>query len=284
MVKIRKKILTKSISVLTCAGMTAGLFAPAVSGNVAKAASEATREDASVVYFVDAGDYVVNTVCKGDQLGTRNSVTDQVYGEDKTTGYKWGVVDSVSDPLKNGAPSCGGVATDNSWPYEMNTANADAANKKASNRYTKNQYENNVEVRNLDYKFELAAGKYSVEVCTTDPWSCSKSPTLLIGSADPDKDFAAGKGKVLSSDTPEEETVTLDKDGELTVSLRGKGDDNKAINLCYILIKDTAKIPPKDPEEEKGNAVLDINSIYFQSYDVYDDIDLPTVGENKSIK
>ena len=29
MVKIRKKILTKSISVLTCAGMTAGLFAPA---------------------------------------------------------------------------------------------------------------------------------------------------------------------------------------------------------------------------------------------------------------
>lgn len=282
MVKIRKKILTKSISVLTCAGMTAGLFAPAVSGNVAKAASEATREDASVVYFVDAGDYVVDTVCKGDQLGTRNSVTDQVYGEDKVTGYKWGVVDSVSDPLKNGAPSCGGVATDNSWPYEMNTANADAANKKASNRYTKNQYENNVEVRNLDYKFELAAGKYSVEVCTTDPWSCSKSPTLLIGSADPDKDFAAGKGKVLSSDTPEEETVTLDKDGELTVSLRGKGDDNKAINLCYILIKDTAKIPPKDPEEEKGNAVLDINSIYFQSYDVYDDINLPTVGENKS--
>ena len=71
-------------------------------GNVAKAASEATREDASVVYFVDAGDYVVDTVCKGDQLGTRNSVTDRVYGEDKVTGYKWGVVDSVSDPLKNG--------------------------------------------------------------------------------------------------------------------------------------------------------------------------------------
>lgn len=45
------------------------------------------REDNDIVYFVDCGDYVVDTVSEGDQLGTNNSVTDQIYGEDPQTGY-----------------------------------------------------------------------------------------------------------------------------------------------------------------------------------------------------
>ena len=118
------------------------------------AATAAERPDKSIVYFVDCGDYVVNTVSDGDQFGTHNSVTDQAYGEDPATGYQWGIVDTVSDPLKNGSASCGGVFTDNTWPFENNGANNDTA-KISSNRYTKNQFENGIEERYIDSKFEI---------------------------------------------------------------------------------------------------------------------------------
>ena len=74
------------------------LTAPAA---VKAAGSAADREDSSIVYFVDCGDYNVNTVSEGDQLGTHNSVTDQIYKEDPVTGYKWGIDDTVSKPLVN---------------------------------------------------------------------------------------------------------------------------------------------------------------------------------------
>ncbi|MFG6348580.1 MAG: hypothetical protein K1W15_07680 [Lachnospiraceae bacterium] len=61
----------------------------------------AEREDGTIVYFVDCGDYNVTTVSEGDQLGTHNSVTDQVYGKDPVTGYSWGIDDTISTPAVN---------------------------------------------------------------------------------------------------------------------------------------------------------------------------------------
>ncbi len=220
----------------------------------------------SIAYFVDCGDYVTDTVCKGDQLGTHNSATDQVYGEDPVSGYQWGIVDTVSDPLKNGTAKCGGVFTDNTWPYESNPAQKDVASKTMSNRYTKNQYENGVTIRGLDYKFELEEGTYELETYCTNPWSCSNSPSLLISSEDADADFKAGKGKKLEVDTEVKETVKMEKDGDLTVSYRGDTDDNKAINVCYIKIVDVSKIKEPDEEEvakEKFNA--DADEVRFSS-------------------
>ena len=269
------------VSVLVCAGMAAGSLSPLGSVVTKAAANEIEREDASVVYFVDAGDYVTDTVCKGDQLGTRNSVTDQVYGEDKSTGFKWGIVDEVSTPLKNGSASCGGVFTDSTWPYEQNTANADAGSKTLSNRYTKNQYEDGIDVRFIDYKFEVAAGTYNVEVYTADPWSCSQSPTLLINSKDATADFNAGKGTKLTSGTAKTETVTMEADGDMTVSFRASGDANKAINVCYIKISDKSKINEEE-KPEKGNARKDAAAIYFASPYVYANISLPVTGANGS--
>ncbi len=269
------------VSVLVCAGMAAGSLSPLGSVVTKAAANEIESEDASVVYFVDAGDYVTDTVCKGDQLGTRNSVTDQVYGEDKSTGFKWGIVDEVSTPLKNGSASCGGVFTDSTWPYEQNTANADAGSKTLSNRYTKNQYEDGIDVRFIDYKFEVAAGTYNVEVYTADPWSCSQSPTLLINSKDATADFNAGKGTKLTSGTAKTETVTMEADGDMTVSFRASGDANKAINVCYIKISDKSKINEEE-KPEKGNARKDAAAIYFASPYVYDNISLPVTGANGS--
>lgn len=275
------KRFKRLVSVLACAGMAAGSLSPLGSVVTKAAANEVEREDASVVYFVDAGDYVTGTVCKGDQLGTRNSVTDQVYGEDKATGFKWGIVDEVSEPLKNGSASCGGVFTDSTWPYEQNTANADAGSKTLSNRYTKNQYEDGIDVRFIDYKFEVAAGTYNIEVYTADPWSCSQSPTLLINSKDATADFNAGKGTKLTSGTAKTETVTMEADGDMTVSFRASGDANKAINVCYIKISDKSKINEEE-KPEKGNARKDAAAIYFASPYVYDNISLPVSGANGS--
>ena len=98
----RKKVLQRAFAASLTAAMcitslpSAGLEAVWAKGVAAE------REDASIVYFVDCGDYVVSTVNDGEQFGTHNSVTDQVYGEDPATGYQWGIVDVEEELTGNG--------------------------------------------------------------------------------------------------------------------------------------------------------------------------------------
>ncbi len=224
-----KRVMAMALTVtMAVSGMT--VFAPAGEAE----AAEQEREDNTVVYFVDCGDIDPTTVPDDGQLGTRNSVTDQVYGTDAKTGYKWGIDDTVSSPLVNGAAPVSGVTTDWTWPFEQ-IANADQKSKTVTNRYTKNQFESNIEIRHLDYKFEVDNGTYDVEVGFADPWSCSQSPTLYANLGQPDealiaKDFAVSTNNGVVSGTVK---VT---DGELTINARGTGDANKAINMTYITI------------------------------------------------
>ena len=246
------------------------------------AAVKAEETTNDVVYFVDCGDYVVNTVCSGDQFGTHNSVTDQAYGKDAATGYTWGIADTVSSPLVNGSPSTGGVSTDHTWPYEFSSAGKDAASKTDTNRYTKNQYESGVAIRYIDYKFELEAGKYRVETYTKDPWGCSKSPSLLLDTAGKTADeitaaFSAGSGTVLTPETAQKQDVTMDQSGTLTVSYRASGSTNLAINVCYIKITD---ISNEDPNE---NVEADLNAISFANTTVTGNLTLPAQGSNGSV-
>lgn len=249
---------------------------PNVGSGTAEAADPADRKDPSIVYFVDCGDYVVDTVSEGDQFGTHNSVTDQVYGEDPQTGYKWGIVDTVSDPLKNDSCKNGGVSTDNTWPYESNAANKDVA-KTASNRYTKNQFESDIDPRTLDYKFELENGKYEVTICCSDPWGVSKSPDAYLNYGK-DSQVTLKEKVEASAQKPAKKIIEV-TDEELTVNLRGTGNDNKAINLCYILIKNY-----EDPTEEeiKKRVSRDYAALNLSSTELESDIVLPTEGENES--
>ncbi len=247
---------------------------PATGMHTVKAAAAADRKDPSIVYFVDCGDYVVDTVSEGDQLGTHNSVTDQVYGEDPVTGYKWGIVDTISNPLKNGECKNGGVSTDNTWPYESNPANKDVA-KTASNRYTKNQFESGIEERYLDYKFEVENGKYEVTICCTDPWGCSKSPNAYLNYGK-DTQVTLKEGVEASAQKPAKKVVDV-TDGELTVNLRGRTDANKAINLCYILI--TSYSEPTE-EEIRKKVSKDYAALDLGSSEIKTDIELPTAGTN----
>ncbi|MCD8118055.1 MAG: glycoside hydrolase family 127 protein [Lachnospiraceae bacterium] len=202
--------------------------------------------DEEIVYFVDCGDYDVTTVSDGDALGTHNSVTEQIYGEDEETGYTWGIIDTVSDPLTNGSSSVGGVYTDWTWPNEW--LSGDGITKEESNRYTKNQYEvmNSYDTegtRYLDYGFELEAGTYEIEICLTNPWNCSCDPAVYLNYGTDDQVTITADAAVPSYGTAViTYTFTVDEDGVVTVDFRGTGSDTLAINVSYIIITQTVAV------------------------------------------
>lgn len=260
-----KKYGKKSMTALLSSAMV--LTLPGVNELKVQAASVINRDDNSIVYSVDCGDIDVTTVPEDGPLGTHNSVTDQVYGADKKTGYKWGVVDTVSSPLVNGSSSAGGVTTDWTWAYEF--AGGDQTSKTGTNRYTKNQYEKNTNngERKLDYKFEIENGSYYVEVGFADPWGCSKSPSVYANLGEKDETAIAKDFSVSSNSGVVTGMVTV-TNGELTIDARGTGDNNKAINMTYITIKEAG---------EKTLAQTDIDALNIPEI-ATGDIELPTRG------
>lgn len=249
------------------------------------AGTPADRKDSSIVYFVDCGDYTPDTVCEGDQLGTHNSVTDQVYAADAKTGYQWGIVDEEEEyaaqpgaPIpdrKNGTPpSNGGVYTANTWAQEgLNAANL--TSKTSTNRYTKNFYEKGIAERLLQYKFELENGKYEVIVCCVDPWGCSKSPNAYLNYGK-ENQVTIKEGMEASAQKPAK-IVTDVTDGELTVDVRATGDNNLAINLAYILIKTYTE---PSVEDVKKNVRRDYAALTLTNTELRSDLTLPAEGEN----
>lgn len=186
------------------------------------------EHDGNTAYFVDCGDHVRTTLTGKDKLGYFNSLTEQIFGTDSVTGRKWGLIDDTEDKY-SGASKSKGIYTANTWPNEY--ALTDGQDKTTSYRYTKNQYENNIE-RHLDYGFELPNGKYTVEMCFCDPWSCSKNPSVYA-------DYGRNSQKLIAENAPTDgkTAVTGDvtvTDGYLTLNVRS---EDKAINLNYILIK-----------------------------------------------
>ena len=189
-----------------------------------------TDVDKSLAYFVNCGDYDVTTLSEGDLFGIYNGVTDQAYGMDPVTGYTWGIVDTISNPLKNGvvennALITNAAYTDNTWPFETNTAVSDLSAKTETNRYTKNQFENGI-ARNLNYAFELPNGTYTMELYFTDPWGCSKNPTV------------SAEGQTLLENTSVNQAVTAEvevTDGKLDLNITAP-EATLAINLAYIKI------------------------------------------------
>lgn len=183
--------------------------------------------DSSIAYFVDCGDHNTKTLSGKDKLGYYNSLTEQVYGVDNVTGAEWGIIDDTTDKY-NGSGKSSGIYTANTWCDEFNTA--DGRDKKSSFRYTKNQYENNI-ARHLDYGFTLPNGKYLVEMSFSDPWSCSKNPSVYA-------DYGTASETLIVKNAPTDGTSVSGeftvRNGKLTLNFRS---DDKAINLNYILIK-----------------------------------------------
>ena len=184
--------------------------------------------DSSIAYFVDCGDHNTYTLSGKDKLGYYNSVTEQLYGADEVTGAEWGLIDDATDQYE-GSKNSAGLYTANTWCDERNTG--DGRDKTASFRYTKNQYENNID-RHLDYSFTLPNGKYSVEMCFSDPWSCSASPTVYAYYGTDDQAVVAEKCATNGSTVSKGEATV--KNGKLDLNIRS---EDKAININYIIIR-----------------------------------------------
>lgn len=266
-----KKSIEKRTAAFSIAAAMAVTSVP-VTDMTQKTALAADETTNMVVYSVDCGDINPATFPEDGAAGTHNSVTDQVYGKDSKTGYSWGIDDTVSNPLTNGKPGVGGAATDWTWPYEYTTE--DSATKTATNRYTKNQYEKGIETRHLDYKFEIENGSYFVEVGFTDPWGCSKTPSVYVNYDKADKQVLAEE-----FDVAENAGVVTGKvevtDGELTVNARGTGDSNKAINMTYITIMRA---------DDEAMAQTDADALSIRTEGVSNDITLPTKGSKAGSK
>lgn len=194
--------------------------------------------DERLVYFVDCGDHGTNTVSNGDSFGTHNSVTEQLYGVDAGTGYKWGLVDDPEDQY-NGSALSAGLYTANTWCYEFNSLK-DGIAKVNTNRYTKNQFETNIP-RHLDYSFELEDGTYIIEIGFTDPWGCSRNPSIYAYKDAVNEQLLVKNFDVLDELATGRATVT---GGKLDLNIR---TSDKAINITHIII--TA--------EDAGEAVAD---------------------------
>lgn len=196
--------------------------------------------DSSIAYFVDCGDHDTTTLSGKDKMGYYNSLTEQVYGVDSVTGAEWGLIDDTTDKY-NGSSKSSGIYTANTWCDEANTA--DGRDKKLSFRYTKNQYENNI-ARHIDYGFTLPNGKYSVELSFSDPWSCSKNPTVYAN-------YGKNNQSVIAENAPSDGTavsgIVTVNDGKLTVNMRS---DDKAINVNYIIIRTLEKAPLETVEHD----------------------------------
>ena len=214
-----------------------------------------SNADPNLAYFVNCGDYNVATLSDGDRFGIYNGITEQAYGLDPVTGKTWGLVDTVSSPLRNGVAGNPGmtdsVFTDNTWSFETNSALSDDSPKTSTNRYTKNQYENGM-ARTLEYKFQLPNGNYKAELYFTDPWGCSKNPTVSL------------EGREVLTYIAMDQAVTAEvlvEDGELDLAVTTP-NETLCINLCYIKVylpEDAVATPTPQPtatpipEQEPSN-------------------------------
>lgn len=204
--------------------------------SIQKDSNDTEPDDELLMYFVDCGDHGPSTVSDGDSFGTHNGVTEQLLGIDPVTGYKWGLIDNPEDQY-NGSNVSGGLYTANTWCYEFNDL-IDGLAKTVTNRYTKNQYESNID-RHLNYSFELEDGEYTVTMAFSDPWGCSKNPTVYAYAGSDNEQTVFEKADVTAEASG---TVTV-TNGVLDLNIVS---DDLAINVAYITITSENAVTPVD--------------------------------------
>ncbi|MFV2022470.1 InlB B-repeat-containing protein [Micromonospora sp. LOL_023] len=123
-------------------------------------------EIGELAYLVDAGDIDPATVNAGSRLGTHHSVTDQFFGPDPVTGKNWGVLDTAR-PSATYPNLLTGTYT---WPAE-NLGHTDGTPVGQTYRYAKDQTQPLAQRVGVPYKFELANGRYRVDLAIATGWS-----------------------------------------------------------------------------------------------------------------
>ncbi|MCI9081744.1 MAG: leucine-rich repeat protein [Lachnospiraceae bacterium] len=153
-----------------------------------------SSDDGNLLYFVDCGDFDPETTSEGDAVSTNQSVTDKIYGAD-TTGKKWGLVISDTDPEiqvetgddeeNNKRQGSKAVFSKYQWAHQRQTGDT---LKTESFRYARAQKEANINPRYVKYRFEVEPGEYLVTVGMGNSWGNAANPDVYAGTGDSAKD------------------------------------------------------------------------------------------------
>lgn len=205
--------------------------------------------DSSVVYyFIDCGDYLVDTVSEGDSFGSLNSVTDQFFGEDPSTGMEWGVVDEAYNKESSLANGDTRVNTTWTWAFDYNVAATDVA-KEESTRYCHDMYENGID-RVMTYKFELPEdGEYTIEIGFANPWGNSSSATVYLNGEIAQELTGIGQNSYVTFNGNASPAY-----GFITVEARS---DDATIHMTYITISKEKSV--ENTEDSSADEPADDN-------------------------
>ncbi|MFA9462693.1 MAG: bacterial Ig-like domain-containing protein [Velocimicrobium sp.] len=184
-------------------------------------------------YFVDCGDHNPQTLTGYDNFGLNNSITDQVFGKDKVTGYYWGVY----DPNGNNAESSPSDGVYTKYISSNQNSIEDNQKKEVSFVYAKSQKEAGIAERYVNYKFQLDDTKqYKVLICVGNSWENSGNPDIYVNKG-------TSKEAVISDSIAMESganaivsgNATTDGNGYMTVDVRSS---DATIQVNYIRISE----------------------------------------------
>lgn len=243
---MRKKAikLRKVLSLVLAFALLAGMLPMEWSTFVAKAAdSYELVENAEVndlLYFVDAGDYNTSTVPEGEKLGLLNSRTDQLYGEDATTGYSWGLqsLDGGKHDVLQGIGPQGQCNTlcqhsDNGvdlnrgyadWENGLSDITADVVSLRYGTQF--DPYGKGI----IRYDFEVPAGYYAVEVGFMAPFVAGYDAEIEVNG----KSIATGHVNFRS--TAVLKGTANVREGQTAMEVKCMGDWSSGIQIAYIKV------------------------------------------------
>lgn len=167
--------------------------------------------NSNILYYVDCGDPTVSSVEQsGEEFGLRNSLEDQAFGVDSSSGYKWGY-----------------TSTNGTW--------------------SNNEYDKFMSVRcdtsdeaygNITYKFELDDSNYRVVLGFRDPWNNSgRYMDIIVEDEVKETRYKTDKD---TNDTKIYENIEV-KDGMLEVTVQrseGVTGGSEDPHISWILIED----------------------------------------------
>ena len=233
-------------------------------------------ENLKTYYFVDCGDHDPSTLSEGDELGSLNSVTDQLYGRDAKTGYYWGVAalneqDTKAEPGSSHYtdPDDKGVYTKYQKALSNSAADVtDGKPKEASFRYADSQDTAGINPRCVFYKFELDPGKYDVTVGMSNTWGNAGNPVVRLSADGIDEivsDSYSSGSKTLSVDLTQAEP---NDNGKVELSVKGT-TTGATLQMTYITITEPANdagvdyfILPPGEEKVPVDNIRDAEGVY----------------------
>ena len=206
------------------------------------------EQDPKLYYFVDCGDHDPSTLSEGDELGSLNSVTDQMYGVDDKAGYSWGVLMIDSNEVETPGvgdmdPVEGDKAIYTNYQKALSNSEgvfADGQSKEATFRYAHGQDTAGINPRYVAYKFELDPGKYDVTVGMSNTWGNAGNPVVRLSADGIDEivsDSYSSGSKTLSVDLTQAE---LNDNGKVELTVKGT-TTGATLQMTYITISESLK-------------------------------------------